>query len=95
MKLSKADVEHVAHLARLNFTDEENQTFTSQLNEILMYMDILNKIDTTGVEPMTHATSLNNALRDDVRRESLGTERALKNAPEDAGDCFKVPRVIE
>ena len=95
MKLSKADVEHVAHLARLNFTDEENQPFTSQLNEILMYMDILNKIDTTGVEPMTHATSLNNALRDDVRRESLGTERALKNAPEDAGDCFKVPRVIE
>lgn len=95
MKLSKADVEHVAHLARLNFTDEEKDTFTSQLNEILMYMDILNKVDTSGVEPMTHATSLNNALRDDVRKESLGTERALENAPEEAGDCFKVPRVIE
>ncbi|MBN2284705.1 MAG: Asp-tRNA(Asn)/Glu-tRNA(Gln) amidotransferase subunit GatC [Deltaproteobacteria bacterium] len=95
MKLTKAEVEHVAHLARLTISEEEKDMFTSQLNDILLYMDILNRIDTGGIEPMTHAISLENALRDDVRQESLGTEASLANAPDDAGDCFKVPRVIE
>ncbi|MBN2178880.1 MAG: Asp-tRNA(Asn)/Glu-tRNA(Gln) amidotransferase subunit GatC [Deltaproteobacteria bacterium] len=95
MKISKEEVGHVAHLARLNFSEEEKETYTSQLNEILMYMDILNKIDTSDVAPMTHAISLTNALRDDVKRKSLGTDRALANAPEEAGDFFKVPRVID
>ncbi len=95
MKISKEEVGHVAHLARLNFSEEEIKTYTSQLNDILMYMDILNKIDTSDVAPMTHAISLTNALRDDVKRESLGTDRALANASEEAGDFFKVPRVID
>jgi aspartyl-tRNA(Asn)/glutamyl-tRNA(Gln) amidotransferase subunit C len=95
LKISKEEVGHVAHLARLNFSEEEKETYTSQLNEILMYMDILNKIDTSDVAPMTHAISLTNALRDDVKRKSLGTDRALANAPEEAGDFFKVPRVID
>jgi aspartyl-tRNA(Asn)/glutamyl-tRNA(Gln) amidotransferase subunit C len=95
LKISKEEVGHVAHLARLNFSEEEIKTYTSQLNDILMYMDILNKLDTSDVAPMTHAISLTNALRDDVKRESLGTDRALANAPEEAGDFFKVPRVID
>ncbi len=95
MKISRDEVAHVAHLARLDFTEAEKETFTSQLNEILIYMDILNKIDTSDVAPMTHAISLTNALRDDVKRESIGTDRALANAPEEAGDFFKVPRVID
>lgn len=95
MKISRDEVTHVAHLARLDFTEAEKETFTSQLNEILIYMDILNKIDTSDVAPMTHAISLTNALRDDVKRESIGTDRALANAPEEAGDFFKVPRVID
>jgi aspartyl-tRNA(Asn)/glutamyl-tRNA(Gln) amidotransferase subunit C len=95
VKISKEEVGHVAHLARINFSEEEIKTYTSQLNDILMYMDILNKIDTSDVAPMTHAISLTNALRDDVKRESLGTDRALANAPEEAGDFFKVPRVID
>jgi aspartyl-tRNA(Asn)/glutamyl-tRNA(Gln) amidotransferase subunit C len=95
VKISKEEVEYVAHLARLDFNEKEKDTFTSQLNEILMYMDILGKIDIAGVEPMSHAISLTNALRDDVKEESLGTERALANAPDGAGECFRVPRVIE
>ncbi|MEA3470094.1 MAG: Asp-tRNA(Asn)/Glu-tRNA(Gln) amidotransferase subunit GatC [Thermodesulfobacteriota bacterium] len=95
MKISKEEVGHVAHLARLNFSEEEKGKYTSQLNEILMYMDILNRIDTTDVAPMTHAISLINAFRDDVKTESLGTERTLANAPEESGDFFKVPKVID
>lgn len=95
MKISKEEVGHVAHLARLNFSEDEKELYTSQLNEILMYMDILNKLDTSDVAPMTHAISLTNAFRDDVKGESLGTDRSLANAPEEAGDCFKVPRVID
>ena len=95
MKISKEEVEYVAHLARLDFSEEEKERFTSQLNEILMYMDILGKVDTAGVEPMSHAITLTNALRDDVPGDSLGTEASLANAPDGAGECFRVPRVIE
>jgi aspartyl-tRNA(Asn)/glutamyl-tRNA(Gln) amidotransferase subunit C len=95
LKLTKEDVEHVAHLARLNFREEEKEKFTSQLNDILIYMDILNKVDTAGVEPMTHAISLNNAFRDDTVKESIGSETTLSNAPDRMGESFRVPKVIE
>lgn len=55
MKITKDEVTHVARLARLEFTEAEAEKFTSQLNNILMYMDMLNRVDTTGVAPMTHA----------------------------------------
>lgn len=95
MKITKKEVEHVAHLARLEFTETEKDTFTSQLNDILVYMDILNRLDTSGVEPMSHATVLSNAFREDRVVESIGLEEALKNAPDEARDCFRVPKVIE
>ena len=95
MKITKNEVAYVAHLARLNFTDEENEKFTSQLNDILLYMDILNKVDTTGVKPLTHAIALTNAFRDDEEKGSLPIEISLANAPDDDGASFKVPKVIE
>jgi aspartyl-tRNA(Asn)/glutamyl-tRNA(Gln) amidotransferase subunit C len=95
LKLSKEDVEHVAHLARLNFREEDKEKFTLQLNDILVYMDILNKVNTTGVEPMTHAITLNNAFRDDEVKGSVGIEKTLANAPDRMGECFRVPKVIE
>ena len=95
MKLSREDVEHVAHLARLNFREEEKEKFTLQLNDILVYMDILNKVDTAGVEPMTHAITLNNAFRDDGVLNSVGVEKILTNAPDRMGGFFRVPKVIE
>lgn len=95
MKITKHEVEYVAHLARLQFDEEEKEKFTSQLNDILVYMDILNKVDTSGIEPATHAIDLTNAFRDDIVKESIGTEVTLTNAPDKFGDCFKVPRVIE
>ncbi|MBN1829650.1 MAG: Asp-tRNA(Asn)/Glu-tRNA(Gln) amidotransferase subunit GatC [Deltaproteobacteria bacterium] len=95
MKITRQEVEYVAHLARLDFTDDEKNRFTAQLNDILMYMDVLNAVDTTGVEPMTHAIARTNAFREDIVCESLETEAALANAPERQGPYFRVPKVID
>ena len=95
MKITSEGVDHVAHLARLNLREDEKDKFTAQLNDIFLYMEMLNKVNTSGVEPMTHAISLNNAFRDDVVKESIGDEKALASAPDKMGNCFRVPKVIE
>ena len=95
MKLDRKEVEYVAHLARLDFSEEEKEKFTPQLNDILMYMDKLNQVDTSGVEPMSHAITLVNAFRDDMAGESLSHDLSLANAPKAKGECFSVPKIIE
>jgi aspartyl-tRNA(Asn)/glutamyl-tRNA(Gln) amidotransferase subunit C len=94
-KISTDEVAYVANLARLTFDEEETKRFTSQLNAILRYMDTLQEVDTTGVEPVTHAIAQKNAFRTDTIAESLPVETALANAPESRGNCFDVPKVIE
>lgn len=88
-------MEYVAHLARLDCTEEEKEKFTVQLDEILTYMDVLNAVDTSGLEPMSHAISMTNALRDDAVKGQLGTEAALENAPDRWEHYFRVSKVIE
>ena len=95
MKLSTQDVEYVAKLARLEVTDREKEKFTAQINDILLYIDQLNELDTTGVAPMTHAIAVTNAFREDKVMASLGTEGALANAPDARGEFFRVPKVID
>jgi aspartyl-tRNA(Asn)/glutamyl-tRNA(Gln) amidotransferase subunit C len=95
LKIAKQEVEYVAHLARLEFDAGETERFTSQLNDILLYMEKLNEVDTTGVAPVSSNISLNNAFRDDVVGDSLSHDLALANAPEARADCFLVPRVVE
>ncbi len=95
MKLSTADVDYVAKLARLDVTDAEKEKFTAQLNDILGYIDKLNELDTTGVAPMTRAIAVTNAFREDRVVESLGTQAAVANAPAPRGEFFRVPKVIE
>jgi aspartyl-tRNA(Asn)/glutamyl-tRNA(Gln) amidotransferase subunit C len=95
MKITRDDVEHVAALARLRFTEDELGLFTDQMNTILSYFDTLQQLDTTGVEPSTHAVNLLNAFREDLVRPSLAGEEALKNAPAHEHSCFKVPKIIE
>ncbi len=95
MKITKEEVEYVAHLARLEFTEAEKETFTSQLNDILLYMEKLNQVDTTGIEPLTHATYLSNAFREDGVKPSLPYELSLANAPDEKGKSYRVPKVIE
>ncbi len=93
--ITKEEVGHVAHLARLHFNEAEQDKFTSQLNDILIYIDKLNQVDTTDIQPTTHAISLNNAFRDDVVKESLGRDLAMANAPDEKENSFRVPKVIE
>jgi aspartyl-tRNA(Asn)/glutamyl-tRNA(Gln) amidotransferase subunit C len=93
--ISSKEVEYVAHLARLEISGEEKDKLTSQLNDILLYIDKLNELDTQGVEPMSHAMAVTNAFREDKIVESIGTERALANAPDARGEFFRVPKVID
>jgi aspartyl-tRNA(Asn)/glutamyl-tRNA(Gln) amidotransferase subunit C len=94
MKITVEEVEHVARLARLEVGTEEKQNLTEQLNEILLYMEKLNELDTTGVVPTSHVVDLRNAFREDVVLESMPRTKTLQNAPEDNGAEFLVPRVI-
>ncbi len=94
MKISREEVVHVAHLARLNLSEGELVKMTEQLDTILSYFDKLSELDTDNVVPTTHAHKSVNAFREDKVIESLSREDALANAPEDNGEMFKVPRII-
>ncbi len=94
MKISKKEVEHVAHLARLNLTGEELEKMTGQLDNILSYVDKLSELDTSEVLATTHAFSVSNAFREDVERESLSQAEAVKNGPKQDGVMFQVPKII-
>ena len=94
MAVTKKDVEYIAELARLKFKDEELEKFTEQLNEILTYVEKLNELDTTNVEPLSHPVEGSNVFREDVVKPSLDREEALRNAPDRSELFFKVPKVI-
>ncbi len=94
MAVTKKDVEKIAELARLKFTDEDLENFTPQMNEILSYMDKLNELDTENVKPLSHPVEQTNVFREDELKPSISTEDALKNAPAKDDHHFKVPKVI-
>jgi aspartyl-tRNA(Asn)/glutamyl-tRNA(Gln) amidotransferase subunit C len=89
------DVEHVARLARLALSDAEKARMREQLARILQYIDTLKELDVAGVEPTSHAVPLVNVMRDDEVVPSRPREDMLANAPDRAGELFRVPRIIE
>jgi aspartyl-tRNA(Asn)/glutamyl-tRNA(Gln) amidotransferase subunit C len=94
MKITREEVEHVAHLARLNLDKQELGKLTEQLDNILSYVAKLDEIDTKDIIPTTHAFSISNAFREDSVKESLSQKEALANCPLQNGECFIVPRII-
>ena len=94
MSVTMRDVEYVASLARLSFTEEEKVKLTKELNSILDYMEQLNQLDTSAVEPLSHVIELKNVFRPDEVRPTLPREEALQNAPAKTEKFFKVPKVI-
>lgn len=94
MAVTKKDVEKIAELARLKFSDEELENFTPQMNEILSYMDKLNELHTEKVKPLSHPVEQTNVFREDELKSSISNEEALKNAPDKTDSHFKVPKVI-
>jgi aspartyl-tRNA(Asn)/glutamyl-tRNA(Gln) amidotransferase subunit C len=87
-------VRHVAKLARLAIPEDKLPDFTKKLESILGYVDLLNEVDVSGVEPTSHAIKMSNVLRPDVVKAGLDLEAVLRNAPETDGPFFKVPKVI-
>lgn len=94
MPVTKKDVEHIAKLANLKFDESEIEKLTSEMNNILLYMEKLNEVDTSAVEPLSHPVEMNNVFREDVVQKSISTEEALKNAPSKDDKYFHVPKVI-
>lgn len=95
MKITCKDVENVALLSRLEFSASELETFTGQMDAVLQYAEVLNKVNVDGVEPMAHVLPLKNVMRVDEAKPSLPRELALSNAPEQEDGYFKVPQIME
>jgi aspartyl-tRNA(Asn)/glutamyl-tRNA(Gln) amidotransferase subunit C len=95
MKISQEEVRHVALLARLTLSPQEEAAFTEQLDEILTYIEKLNELDTGAVEPTAHAVEVPAPLREDQVRNQANVETLLRNAPERDHAFFKVPKIIE
>jgi aspartyl-tRNA(Asn)/glutamyl-tRNA(Gln) amidotransferase subunit C len=95
MKITKEEVDHVALLARLRFSEQEKGRFTTQMNAILEYMDKLEQLDTSKVEPTFHAVARTNVFRDDAVLPSFSQDQSLNNAPDGDGKFFRVPKIIE
>ncbi|MBI4551018.1 MAG: Asp-tRNA(Asn)/Glu-tRNA(Gln) amidotransferase subunit GatC [Candidatus Latescibacteria bacterium] len=94
MPVTLADVDYVADLAHLRFSDDERARLVEQLNDILRYVEQLNELDTTHVEPTSHVLNLKNVFRDDTIESSLPHEVALANAPATSRGHFRVPKVL-
>ncbi len=95
MAISREEVEHVAHLARLGLSDEEIDRLQQQLSQILGHMQALDAVDTSAIPPTAQVIPVSSVMRDDVVRPSLPVEEVLHNAPRRDGAFFKVPPVLE
>ncbi|MCX8028169.1 MAG: Asp-tRNA(Asn)/Glu-tRNA(Gln) amidotransferase subunit GatC [Thermodesulfovibrionales bacterium] len=95
MKVSAEDVRYIAGLSRLELSDDEIQRMRTDLNDILLYIDKLNELNTTNVEPTSHVLDISNVFQEDIPSQSLDVDRALANAPDRQDSYFRVPKIIE
>jgi aspartyl-tRNA(Asn)/glutamyl-tRNA(Gln) amidotransferase subunit C len=95
MASAEIDIKYVAHLARLQLTSDEEKKLSTQLVHILGYIEKLNELDVTGVEPTAHAVPMVNVTRPDEIQPSLPHDEALRNAPARANGLFIVPKIVE
>ncbi len=97
MKITTADVTHIANLANLNLSEADKERYAKDLEEILAYVEQLNELDTSHVQPMAQVLHESDAapLREDLPGNSFEASEALRSAPLSGADHFKVPRVID
>ena len=95
MEITREIIDYVAALSRLELTEDEKEREVRDLGSILGYMDKLNELDTSGVEPMSHAFPVRNAFREDEIRPSHDRNKLLANAPVKHEGCYKVPKTVE
>ncbi len=94
MTITKEEVMHVANLARLDMDEAAIDKFAGQIGTILEYVEVLNRVDTQGVTPTSHAISLTNVFREDREKKALERDKALANAPQKEDGNFVVPKII-
>ncbi|MBA4196104.1 MAG: Asp-tRNA(Asn)/Glu-tRNA(Gln) amidotransferase GatCAB subunit C [Chitinophaga sp.] len=95
MQVTDEMVNNLAHLSRLSFNEQQTQSIKTDLEKMIAFVEQLNEIDTTGVEPLLHMGDAVNVLREDEIKGSITREEALLNAPDTDGTFFKVPKVIK
>lgn len=95
MEITDDLVEHIAHLARLEFEGEKKEAIKADLTKIIGFVDQLNAVDTEGVDPLIFMTESINVLREDEVKETITQVEALKNAPHKDSDYFKIPKVLK
>lgn len=95
MDVNDALIDKLAHLSRLEFAKEEKQEIKKELEQMIGFIDKLNELDTTGVEPLLHMSGNINIFRKDEVKGEIGKEGVFKNAPLHDGQFFKVPKVIK
>lgn len=95
MSKDQIDVNYVAELARLNLSNEESDIFQKQIEDILVYVDKLNELDTSNIQPTAHPAPVFDRIREDVTMDSLPRDSFLNIAPETINNQLKVPKVIE
>ena len=93
-KISDETIEYVGILAKLELSAEEKEAAKADMEKMLDYIDTLNELDTSGIEPMSHVFPVNNVFREDVVTNGDGKEQTLRNAPLCKEDSFEVPKTI-
>ena len=95
MKISDELVQHIAHLARLEFEGDDLNQIKGDMSKIIGFMDKLSELDTENVEPLIFMTDQVNVLREDKSERKFTSEDALKNAPKRDSDYFRIPKVLD
>ena len=95
MKITEETVDHIAHLARLEFEGERKVAIQSDLERIITFMDKLQEVDTENVEPLIFMSTEINRVREDIPADTVTQEQALKNAPQRDSDYFRIPKVLD
>lgn len=95
MQITKELVEYVANLSRIKLNDEQTEKMQAELASVIDYMEVLNKLDTDNVEPLSHVFNITNVMREDIVKESYDSKELLKNAPEHTDETFIVPKTVD
>jgi aspartyl-tRNA(Asn)/glutamyl-tRNA(Gln) amidotransferase subunit C len=95
MKLSLDEVKHIAQLSRLALSEDEAEMYSPQLSKIIDYVEQLNNLETSSIEPTSHIIPLNNVMAEDIPGACLPRSEALKNAPDSTDRFYRIPKIIE
>ena len=95
MQITPDLIKYLEKLARITLTEDEEKKVGNELQDILTYIDMLNELDTDGIEPASHSFPVANVMRDDIVTNKADTENILKNAPDSKDGCFVVPKTVE